>query len=246
MLMLVMRDIRLRYKQSALGGFWAVARPLVLMVVLAYLFGGVANLSASGIPYPIFVFAALIAWDLFANVIQGCASSITSNKVLVEKLYCPRLLFPLIAVCVAMFDFSISLLVFAGLALFYQVYPPIEVCWLPLLVVAVVVVGLSVGLWLAAIAVWLRDVKFVTTYLIQTLLLLTPVGYGMAAVPEKFVFIVNLNPMATIVGAFRWALLGLPAPNTVFVSMSAAVTVLLLIGGLWFFNNLERSFADVI
>lgn len=244
--MLVVRDIKVRYKQSLFGGLWAVARPLMLMLVFTYLFGTVAKLPADGVPYPVFVFAALIAWDLFANIVLGCASSVTSHKVVVEKLYCPRLLFPLSAIFVAIFDFSIAFAVFCVLMLFLGVVPSVNIIWLPLLVVAVILAGLSVGLWLAAIAVWLRDVKFVVTYLVQLMLLLTPVGYGAAAIPEKFAFLTSLNPMASMVEAFRWSLLGTTGPDWQFALMSAGVTATLLVGGTLFFNTLERSFADVI
>ena len=244
--MLAVQEIKARYKQSILGGLWAVVRPLILMIVFTYLFGSVANLPASGVPYPVFVFAALIAWDLFANIVIGCASSITSNKVLVERLYCPRILFPVSAVFVAIFDFAIAFAVFCVLMLLLGVIPSANIIWLPVLMLAVVLTGLAVGLWLAAIAVWLRDVKFVVTYLMQLMLLLTPVGYGAAAVPEKYAFIVSWNPMASMVEAFRWSLLGTPGPDLQFGLMAAGVTAVLLVGGVLFFNTLERSFADVI
>lgn len=244
--MLVVRDIKIRYKQSVLGGLWAVVRPFMLMIVFTYLFGTVANLPTNGAPYPAFVFAALIAWDLFANIVQGCASSITSNKVVVEKLYCPRLLFPISAVFVAMFDFTIAFAVFCVLMLVLGVVPSANIVWLPALMLAVILAGLSVGLWLAAISVWLRDIKFAVTYLIQLMLLLTPVGYGAAAVPEKFAFIVSWNPMASMVEAFRWSLLGTHGPDLQFALIAAGMTAVLLVGGMLFFNTLERSFSDVI
>lgn len=246
MWMLAMRDIKVRYKQSILGGLWAVVRPLMLMIVFTYLFGAVANLPTNGLPYPVFVFAALIAWDLFANIVIGCASSITSHKVLVEKLYCPRLLFPVSSVFVAIFDFAIAFAVFCILMLLLGVVPSANIFWLPVLMLAVILTGLAVGLWLAAIAVWLRDVKFVVTYLVQLMLLLTPVGYGAAAVPEKFAFIVSWNPMASMVEAFRWSLLGTPGPDLQFGLMSTGLIAVLLAGGILFFNTLERSFSDVI
>jgi lipopolysaccharide transport system permease protein len=244
--MLTVRDIKVRYKQSVLGFMWAVVRPLMLMIVFSYLFGSIANLPNNGLPYPVFVFAALIAWDLFANIVQGCANSITSNKAAVEKLYCPRLLFPISAVLVALFDFAITFFVFCVLLLAFGIPPSGNIIWLPLLVLAVVFAGLSVGLWLAPVAVWLRDVKYAVSYMLQLMLLLTPIGYGATAVPEKFAFIVTWNPMASLVETFRWSLLGTVSPSLHIGLISAGVISILLIGGVLFFNTLERSFADVI
>jgi lipopolysaccharide transport system permease protein len=245
-LMLSVREIRIRYKQSMMGGLWAVVRPLVMMLVFTFLFGSVAKLSGGDVPYPLYVFAALIGWDLFANVVTGCAGSITKNRVLVERMYCPRLLFPLSSVMVALFDFAIAGVIFAVLMALMGVAPSPNIVWLPLLVLGVVLAGLSVGLWLAAMAVWLHDVKFAVTYLMQLLLLLTPVGYGAANVPEKYAFIVTYNPMATLVEAFRWSILGVPMPEASAAGLSAAVLAVMLGGGLMFFNALERSFADVV
>jgi lipopolysaccharide transport system permease protein len=239
-------DIKSRYKQSAFGFVWAVIRPLMLMIVFVYLFGTIANLPADGHPYPIFVFSALIAWDLFAKIVQGCSSSVISHKVMVERLYCPRLLFPISAVLVALFDFLITFAVFCVLMLVFGVTPSSNIIWLPLLVLIVVLAGLSVGIWLAAISVWLRDVKFAVTYILQFMLLLTPVGYGARAVPEKFSYIVSWNPMSSVVEAFRWSLLGAASPSLYSVLIATAVLSALLIGGILFFNTLERSFADVI
>lgn len=244
--MLMIREIKVRYKQSALGGVWAVVRPLMMMVVFTFLFGTIAKLPNADVPYPIYVFAALIGWDLFANVVIGCATSITANKNVVQKIYCPRLLFPISSVMVALFDFFIAAVILAILMLLLGVVPSVNIVWLPLLILAVLLAGLSVGLWLAAMAVWLHDIKFMVTYLIQLLMLLTPVGYGAENVPEKFAWVVKYNPMATLVEAFRWCIIGVPAPNLVYSLYAACITVVMLVGGLIFFNALERSFADVI
>ncbi len=244
--MLTVREIKVRYKQSVLGSAWAIIRPLIMVAVFTFLFGMVAKLPGEGIPYPVYVLAALIGWDLFANVVIGAAHSITTNKAVVQKVYCPRLLFPLSALMVGLFDFIIAAVLLALLMLIIGVTPSINIIWLPLLIIAVLLVGLSLGLWLAAAAVWLHDVKFIVTYLIQLLMLLTPVGYGAAQVPESAAWIVTYNPMAVLAEAFRWSILGLPAPDLTHVFHATGITAALLFGGLLFFNALERSFADVV
>jgi len=245
-LLLASTEIKLRYKQSLLGGLWAVVRPVMLMLVFTYLFGTLAKLDSAGIPYPAFVFAALIAWDLFANIVQGCTTSVTSHKKLVEKLYCPRLLFPLSSVAVALFDFAIALCVLGVLACIWGMPLTLNILWLPLLVIGIIIAGLSVGLWLAAITVWLRDMKFAVAYLLQVMLLLTPVGYGAAAVPQKFSFIVDLNPLSALIQGFRWSLLGAELPKTDTIVLSITITTILLGAALWFFTRIEKTFADVI
>lgn len=244
--MLSVREIKVRYKQSALGAAWAVIRPLVMMVVFTFLFGTLAQLPDEGVPYPIYVFAALIGWDLFANVVLGSATSITANKSVVQKVYCPRLLFPLSSLLVALFDFVIAAAILTVLMVFMDVTPSANIVWLPLLVIAVLLVGLSIGLWLAAAAVWLHDIKFVVGYLIQLVMLLTPVGYGAKNIPESLSWIITINPMATLVELFRWSILGVAAPDAMYIGYAAAATGVLLAGGLYFFNALERSFADVV
>lgn len=244
--MLSVREIKTRYKQSMLGWMWAVIRPLAVMVSFTYLFGAIAKLDTDGAPYPIYVFAAQLAWDVFASIVLGCTTSVTANRVIVERVYCPRLVFPLSTVLVALFDFLISSALFCVLLLVYGYAPSANILWLPLLIVGVILAGLSVGLWLAALAVWLRDMRFFVNYIIQVLMLLTPVGYGAANVPENFSFMIDWNPMATFVELFRWALLSSPLPDIGNIYISASVMLAFLVGGLMFFNALERSFADVI
>ena len=245
-LMLAIREVKTRYKQSMLGFIWAIARPLIQVIVFTYLFGSVAKLPSGTVPYPLFVFSALLAWDLFSNIVQGCAASIISHRVVVERVYCPRLIFLVSAVFVALFDFAVSVCVFLVLMLLYGVMPSLDLIWMPLILMVVVLSGLSIGLWLAAAAVWMRDIKFIVSYVIQLMMLLTPVGYGGSAVPEQFRFLVDMNPMAIIVEAFRWCILGLPGPVVGVAMLGGGIICVLLVGGMLFFNSLERSFADVI
>jgi lipopolysaccharide transport system permease protein len=243
---LAARDITVRYKQAVLGALWAIVRPVLLMIVFTYLFGTLADLSTHGAPYPLYVFSALIAWDLFANIVQGSANSVISQKALVEKIYCPRLLFPIVAVLVACFDFILAFGIYCILMLLLGYPPPQNIVWLPGFVLLVILVGFSIGVWLAAVAVWFRDVRYAVTYLLQVMLLLTPVGYAASIVPERWSFIVTLNPMAPLLEGFRWALLGTPGPQMQALGWGIGAATIMLIGGLIFFNALERTFSDVI
>ncbi len=244
--LLTVRDIKARYKQSVLGLFWLVVRPIIIVTIFSYVFGSVAKLPSNDIPYPLFVFAALIAWELFSSIIIGCANSIVSNKVIVERIYCPRLIFPIGTVLAAIFDFLFAFLVFLVILLVYGRYPNSEIIWLPILALGVIFAGLSIGIWLAAISVWFRDIKFAVTYLVQLMLLLTPIGYGQNVIPKTYYFIVLLNPLSSLIEAFRWCLLGTVAPNITSLLISSLIIFILLTGGILFFNKLERSFADVI
>lgn len=244
--MLMVREVKSRYKQSLLGGLWAVIQPLMTVVVFTYLFGEVAGLPTHDIPYPIYVYAGLLGWNVFAGVVDGSATSIISNRVVVERVYCPRLLFPISSILVTMFDLMISFCMFCVLIAFYGYMPSTHIVFLPLLILLAIVTGLSLGLWLAAIAVWLRDVKFITTYLIQLLLLLTPVGYGASNIPEAYQFLITYNPMAPLVDLFRWCILGTDLPALTTMVSASSVMLVMLIGGVFFFNSLEKSFADVI
>jgi len=244
--MLFTRGVKSRYKQSMFGMLWAVVNPLVTIVTFSFLFGTVAHMPTGGIPYPVYTYAALLAWNLFAGVVRDCSNSVTTNRVMVERIYCPRLILPLSTVLLSLFDFAISFVLFGVVMLIFGYTPSANIIFLPLLLLLVILAGLSVGLWLAAASVWLHDIKFVVSYVIQLLLLLTPVGYGAASIPARFSFIVKYNPMATLCEAFRWCLLGTPMPVVASATISSFVLILLLIGSLVFFNEMERSFADVI
>jgi lipopolysaccharide transport system permease protein len=244
--MIASREIKVRYRQSLLGFAWAGVRPLAMVFSFTYLFGKMAGLPSDGVPYPVYVASAMLAWDFFANIVTGCAGSVTQNRVMVERVYCPRILFPLSAVIVSLFDFFVTALVLVGLFAIAGFMPSKNIVYLPFLLLCVVVLSMSVGLWLAALAVWLRDVKYTVGYVLQFLLLLTPVGYGAASVPTKYAAIVNANPMATMIEAFRWCILGTAGPSLEHIAFAAGITAALLVGGALFFNSLERSFADVI
>ena len=243
---LIVTEIKARYKQTAIGFAWAVIRPLTMVLVLTFLFGGVAGLPSGDVPYPLFVFSGLLLWQFFANVVTGCASSIIANRPLVDRIYCPRVILPISAIGVATFDLLIGAALYMVIMLVFGMVPPIQGLYAPLILLFVAITGLAVGLWLAAIAVWLRDIKFAVTYLLQLGLLLTPVGYASVAVPDGFSLMLLLNPMASAIDMFRWAMFGTDAPALSAILASLGISALLMIAGLRFFAALERSFADVI
>jgi lipopolysaccharide transport system permease protein len=244
---LVWRDIKVRYKQTVIGAAWAIIQPFMTMVVFTIFFGRLAGLDqrTGDVPYPLFAFAALLPWQLFAFALSESANSLVNSKHLITKVYFPRLIVPLAAVLVGLVDFAVAFGVLAGMMLVYGVLPSLGVLLLPLLVLFAVAAALSVGLWLSALNVRYRDVRYTLPFLSQVWLFATPVAYPASLVPEAWRPVYGLNPMAGVVEGFRWALLGGPAPGPM-IAVSAGVVVLLLWGGLRYFRKVERTVADVV
>jgi lipopolysaccharide transport system permease protein len=239
--------IRRRYKQTAIGFAWAVFRALGLASVFTFVFGAVSKLdSGSNVPFPLFVFCGVMAWDLFSNIVTGCANSVISNRPIVDRIYCPRLILPISAVMVAGFDFAIVAALFAALLFAFGYVPSINIIFAPLIFIGIVLCGFALGLWLGAIAVWFRDVRFAVSYVLQLMMLLTPVGYAASAVPARFSFLVTLNPMAIMIETLRWSFFATALPNPWLIILGFAEISLLLVIGFWLFAVLEKSFADVI
>lgn len=242
---LCVRDIQLRYRQTALGVAWAILQPVATMVVFSVFFGRLGKIPSDGVPYPLFAFCALLPWQLFAHALSEASSSLVANQSLITKVYFPRLVIPLAAVLAGLVDFGVSLVVLAGLMVWYGVFPTAAVLLLPALVALAVVTALGVGLWLSALNVRYRDVRYTLPFLTQIWLFATPIAYPASLVPERWRVLLGLNPMAGVVEGFRWALLGTGrVPAMIWVSAAAAVLVLWT--GLHYFNRMERSFADVI
>ena len=207
--------IRRRYKQTALGFAWAVIRPLVLVFTFTYLFNSVSKLDApANIPYSLFVFCGVLGWDLFANIVTNCANSIITNRPIVDRIYCPRLILPISAVLVAAFDFLVVACLFSGMFIIFGYKPSHNILFAPFIIVGIAACGFAVGLGLGAIAVWFRDVRFAVSYLLQLMMLLTPVGYAATAVPEKFNFLMTMNPMAMMIEALRWSVFATELPSS--------------------------------
>jgi lipopolysaccharide transport system permease protein len=243
---LTWRDISVRYKQTALGAAWAILQPFFTMVVFSVFFGRLGRIPSDGIPYPLFTFCALLPWQLFAYALSESSNSLVANQSLVTKVYFPRLVIPLASTLSGLVDFAIALVVFAGMLVFYRVTPTPAIAFLPAFVALALLAAISVGLWLSALNVQYRDVRYTLPFLTQFWLFATPIAYPSSMIPERWRALYGLNPMAGVVEGFRWALLGLPRPSFALMSVSAVVVLLLLAGGLSYFRAMERTFADTL
>jgi lipopolysaccharide transport system permease protein len=243
---LTWRDIKVRYKQTMIGAAWAIIQPFCMMVVFSLFFGHLAKIPSDGIPYPIFVYCALLPWQLFAHALGESSNSLVANERLITKVYFPRLVIPIAAVCGGLVDFAISFVVLLGLMAYYGVVPGVAIVTLPLFVVLAVLTALAVGLWLSALNVQYRDVRYTLGFLTQFWLFATPVAYPSSLVPEPWRPLYGLNPMAGVVEGFRWALLGKTESPGILLGVSTAVVLLVLIGGLHYFTRMEEAFADLV
>lgn len=243
---LTLRDIKLRYKQTALGVAWAVLQPLLTMTVFTVFFGNLAGMPSDGRPYALFVLVGLLPWQLFAYALTQSSNSLVNEQRLISKVYFPRLIVPVASVLSGLMDFLVTLgLVLVGLAV-YGVVPTWAVLAAPVFVVFAVLTALAVGLWLSALNVQYRDVRYTIPFLTQFWLFVTPVAYPASLVPAAYRPAFGLNPMAGVVEGFRWALLGTAAPDWGLMAVSAGVVGVLLIGGVFYFRRMETTFADVV
>ena len=243
---LTWRDIKVRYKQTALGAAWAILQPVLTMVVFSIIFGGLAKLPSEGIPYPIFTFTALLPWQLFAFALTQSSNSLVGDQKLISKIYFPRLVVPFSSVLAGVVDFGIAFLVLAGMMTFYEIGLTLSVLWLPVFLLLALASALAIGLWLSALNVKYRDIRYVVPFLTQFWMYATPIAYSSSLIPEKWRWLYSLNPMTGVVEGFRWALLGKSSLDTLSISISAGMVVLLLIGGLYYFKRMESSFADIL
>ena len=243
---LTWRDLKVRYKQTALGVVWAVLQPLLTMVVFTIFFGNLAKIPSDGVPYPIFSYTALLPWQLFANGVTNSSNSLVNNSNLITKIYFPRLIMPLSSIAGGLVDFCVAFLVLIGMIFYYGITPTLAILTLPFFILLATATSFSVGLWLSAINVKYRDVRYTVPFLTQIWLFLTPIAYPSSLVPEKWRFIYGLNPMAGVVEGFRWALLGKSNQDWYMISASIIIVIVLLIGGLIYFKRMERTFADII
>jgi len=243
---LVSSNIKVRYKQTALGASWAVIQPVFSMVVFSIFFGRLAGISSDGHPYPVFAYCGLVPWVFFANALGQASSSLQAYEGVITKVFFPRLIVPLSAVLGGLLDFVISFAVLVVIVFAYGIRPTAAILILPLFALLAAAAALAVGLWLAALNVEYRDVRYTVPFIIQAWLFLTPIVYPTSIVPDRWQFLYGLNPMVGVVEGFRWALLGSAhAPWTVVAASTLAVTVI-LVGGLFYFRRMERTFADVV
>lgn len=243
---LAWRDIKVRYKQTVIGAAWAVLQPVMTMVVFSVIFGRLAGLPSDGIPYPVFVYAALLPWTFFATALSNSGLSLAHNAGLISKVYFPRLVVPLASVLGSTVDFGLAFLVLLGLMLFYGIVPGVAVLTVPLFLLLAFATALGCGIWLAALNAKYRDIGYTIPFLIQFWLFVTPVAYPSSLIPEEWRLVYGLNPMAGVVEGFRWALLGKSAGPSPLILVSAAVVLAVLVSGLFYFRQVEREFADVI
>ena len=243
---LVWRDVKVRYKQTAIGAVWAILQPLLTMVIFTVVFGHFANMPSDGVPYPIFSYAGLILWTYFAKSLNQSTLSVADNANLITKVYFPRLLLPAAATLSGLIDVGVSFVFLLGMMIWYGIVPNWGVLALPLFLILALLTALSVSLWLSVINVRYRDVGQAIPFLIQIWLFASPVAYPVSVVPEKWRLLYGLNPMTGVIEGFRWVLFGKVMPDSLPIAISIAVVVALLLGGIMFFRRMEETFADVV
>lgn len=243
---LTWRDIKVRYKQTVLGMAWAIIQPFFTMVIFSLFFGKLGGIPSDGIPYPIFSFAALVPWYFFANGLGQSANSLVGNAKMIKKVYFPRLTVPIATVLGGGVDFVLAFVVLLGMMGFYGIMPTLYVLYLPLLVLLALMTSLGVGLWLSAMNVQFRDIRYAVPFITQAWLFATPIAYPSSQLPEPFRTLYGINPMAGVVEGFRWALLGTDTAPGPMIIVSAVAAVTLLVSGTCYFRRMEKTFADVV
>ena len=243
---LVLRDLQVRYKQTAIGVAWVILQPLLTMVVFTLIFGKFAKIPSDGLPYPIFAYSALLPWHLFSSSLSRGGGSVVGNSSLISKIYFPRLILPISGVLSPIVDFAIAFVILIGMMIWFGSVPSWGVLTLPLFILLAMLTALAVGLWLSALNVRYRDVGHAIPFLIQLWMFASPVVYPVNMIPEKWRLFYSLNPMAGVIEGFRWALLGKASPDFSVIAISALMVLTLLALGLLYFRNTERTFADVV
>jgi lipopolysaccharide transport system permease protein len=244
---LAWRDILVRYKQTVIGIAWALIRPFLTMVVFTVVFGLLAKLPSSGVPYPILVFAGMLPWQFFSSALGDCSNSLINNGNLLSKVYFPRLIVPMSAVVVSFVDFMVSGMILLGLMAWYNFIPSWRILTLPFFIAIAFAAATGVGLWLAALNVKYRDFRYIVPFMVQFGLYISPVGFSSSIVPAQWRLLYSMNPMVSVIDGFRWAILGgdfsLYWPG---FALSLGLVLLLFATGVRYFRKVERTFADVI
>lgn len=242
----VWRDVKVRYKQTAIGAAWAVLQPFMTMVVFSLFFGKLAKIPSHGLPYPIFYYSALLPWMYFSGALQNATNVVVEQQHVITKVYFSRLVLPLSAVASGLLDFAIAFVVFLGMMAYYRIAPGPAILLLPCFLLLAVLTALGVGLWLSALNAVYRDVRYVVPFLVQFWMLASPVAYPSSLVPERWRWVYGLNPMAGVIEGFRWALTGKGQPPNVLLVASAGMVMLLVAGGAVYFQKMEGTIADVV
>jgi lipopolysaccharide transport system permease protein len=243
---LIWRDVKVRYKQTALGAAWAVLQPLLTMLVFSLFFGRLAKMPSDGVPYPIFAFAALVPWTFFANGLTQGANSLVGSANLIKKVYFPRLAVPAATTLAGLVDLTIAFGVLLVLMAYYGIAPTANIVWLPAFVLLALATAFGVSFWLSALNVQYRDVRYVVPFLTQFWLFATPIAYPSSLLHEPWRTVYGLNPMVGVVEGVRWALLGANGAPGASIVVSIAAAIALLVSGAWYFRRMERRFADVV
>jgi len=243
---LTWRDIKVRYKQTAIGVAWALLQPLAMMAVFTLFFGRLARVPSDGVPYPLFAYVGLLPWQLFSRTIAESTNSLITDQRLITRVYFPRIIVPIAATLAALVDFAVSAVLLVGFLAFYRITPGPAVIWLPLLILLMLVTALGIGFWLSALNVEFRDVAYAVPFLNQLWLFVTPVVYPSSVVPAPWRALYGLNPMAGVVEGFRWALLGTGQGPSPMLAASAGVALALFLTGIVWFRRRERTFVDSI
>lgn len=242
----IWRNIKVRYKQTVLGGAWAVIQPFLTMIVFSIFFGRLAGIPSEGVPYPIFAYAALVPWTYFANALSQASNSLLEHERMITKIYFPRLLLPTSAVLSGLIDFAISFSILIAMMVWYGLTPTVGLLLVPFFILMATLTALGVSLWLSALNVQYRDVRYVIPFVVQFWLFCTPIAYPSSLVPVKWQTLYGLNPMAGVVEGFRWALLGSPSFSVGLLAASLFTVLIVLISGLYYFRKMEETFADVV
>jgi lipopolysaccharide transport system permease protein len=242
---LTWRDVKVRYKQTALGVAWAILQPLFMMVIFTIFFGRLAAVESAGIPYPLFALAGLVPWTFFSNSVTASSNSLVGSSNLITKVYFPRLIVPAAALMAGLVDFILAFLLLIVLMVYYQVVPTIQVLFLPVVVLLTALFGLGVGIWTSALNVKYRDVRFALPFLIQLWLFVSSVIMPSSSLSPKYRWLLKLNPMSGIIEAYRATLFGLPF-DWPTIGIASVLTILTLIYAIYSFSRVERSFADII
>jgi len=243
---LTWRDVKVRYKQTVLGAAWAVIQPFMTMLVFSIFLGKLANIPSDGLPYPLFAYTALVPWMFFSNSLNMSSNSLVQNANMLKKIYFPRLIIPISTILSGVVDFFVAFLVLLVMMGYYGIVPTTNIAWLPFLLVLEIVTALGVGLWLSAMNVQFRDVRYVVPFLTQFWLFATPIAYPSSLIPDPWRTIYGINPMVGVVEGFRWALLGTQTAPGLMVIISSFVSLILVTTGIFYFSRMEKTFADTV
>ncbi len=242
----VWRDVKVRYKQTAIGAAWAVIQPFMTMVVFSLFFGALAKIPSHGLPYPVFYYSALLPWMYFSGALQNATGVVVEQQAVITKIYFPRLVLPLSAVVSGLLDFGIAFVVFLGMMVYYRITPGPAVLLLPCFLLLAVFTALGVGLWLSALNAIYRDARYAVPFLVQFWMFASPVAYPSSLIPGRWRWLYGLNPMAGVIEGFRWALTGKGQPPSSLLAVSATMVLLLVAGGAAYFQKMEGTIADVV